>query len=508
MKNFMLGNNENNKINIYSIIFILIYTMLLLYLSYAINVSEDEMYTLNTTSYSIQGVIHQSYKFEGQPPAYFLILSLWRQINFGIFFSRSLSVFFIIGAAFYFTKLVRLVSGKEFLGWLTIIFLLNPFIIWAALEIRLYALLIFLSTAALYYFFQYYISNRNRYLYIFLLISLIGLYTQYFFGFLISSLGFTLLLYKGIKPFIKFCTYQILVFILFMPNLFFIYEQYAMHSSCVSIGSPIHRILLIFYAIKEITFADSQQLVSFWIVRIIKMVYILLLTNAFYLLYKNHRNAKETYFERLHVVLFSLLMIIIHYAIFMIISPVVFVPKYMAIVFPFIILIFSLGKFLTSYKNIIFYCTFPIYFISLLILFYMHPVKSYDYKSIAKYIKNIEYKNEPILIYRAALSLPFQQYYNGHNLIVPLPQKVRFDTTYLINIKNTKELEQSFNAIKTNPKSFILISDLTQQEYTLNMNREMIDDYISTNFKVTLDTLFLGWSKEGPLRIRRLDRTR
>ena len=164
--------------------FIIVYSISLIFLSFKLNISIDEAYSLHTTSNNLSTVIKQAYDFEGQSPFYFLLLAIWRHINSGIFFARLLSLVFIGFSGYFFLRLVRLVSGRESSRWMLVIFLLNPFTVWAGLEIRLYALAIFLSIILIYYFFRFYIENKNKHLYLFLIISLIGLYTQYFFIFL------------------------------------------------------------------------------------------------------------------------------------------------------------------------------------------------------------------------------------------------------------------------------------------------------------------------------------
>src|SRR5664279_235812 len=114
--------------------FLIIYAAVLTYLCKVVPFWEDEFYTINTTSHNISGVIRQSYIFEGQPPVYFLLLKMWRVFNSGFFFARSLSIVFIVLAALFVIRLLRLVSGTSEVKWLLIIFLLNPFTVWAAIE--------------------------------------------------------------------------------------------------------------------------------------------------------------------------------------------------------------------------------------------------------------------------------------------------------------------------------------------------------------------------------------
>jgi hypothetical protein len=137
----------------------------------------------------------------------------------------------------------------------------------------------------------------------------------------------------------------------------------------------------------------------------------------------------------------------------------------------------------------------------LLIIKYKNPVKTYDYKSVARFIGEIEKPNEPILIYRPAIALPLNYYYEGENKIVPIPHPVNFDSSYLISLKDTFQLKHGIENAGNSSKEYILISDTTLYEGTLNMNREMISNYIYSHYNVSLDTLFYGCSRRKPLRI-------
>ena len=52
----------------------------------------DEAFTLNTTSRDVVYAFHQAIKFEQQAPLYFVLLTVWRDIDSSIFFARLFSV--------------------------------------------------------------------------------------------------------------------------------------------------------------------------------------------------------------------------------------------------------------------------------------------------------------------------------------------------------------------------------------------------------------------------------
>jgi hypothetical protein len=486
--------------------FLIIYFTLLSYLCMEAPFWEDEFYTLDTSSYNISGVISQSYNFEGQPPVYFVLLKIWRQIDDGFVFARFLSLLFVFLTVWVFMRLLRLLSDGGDLIWLLIIFLLNPFTVWAALEIRTYSLLIFLSTILIYSFLSYYLASKNFHLYLFLITCVIGLYTQYYFVFLIIALTFSLLVFKGWRAFFKLCLYLIPVVLMFLPNLIFLKENLSMQHTSNPDYSALKGISKVLQSPPKLMLALNLVPIKNGIKLFIILLFIVLAVFGYIKAYKNHIYS-GIYFERYNIILVSASVIVILFGIVVVITRTVFADKYMAIAFPLLILLFAIFQVHFSLYRKLIYVTLSISFILLLLMTYIHPVKLFDFKSLVKYVDKIEQKGEPIMFYRNAMSLPFGYYYKGQNQLVPLPDPVRFDTTYLRNIKDTLELRQVIAGITPKSESYLLITDdNTDYAYSVNFNRKMVDEYLNAHFRTTLDTSFFG---EGPtyrLRIRRLEK--
>ncbi len=484
------------------------YLFFLLYQCYELNLWVDETYTLNTTSHNLAGVIQQSYNLESQPPAYFILLSIWRKINPGIFFARLFSVLFIGLAAYFFFLIVKLVTGKEASRWYVIIFLLNPFAVWAALDIRLYAFLLFLSTLAIYYFFRYYLENKSKYLYFYLLTCLIGLYTQYFFAFLIAGLAFSLLVFNGFKTAFKFCLYLLPVLLLLLPNfLFLIPHQITMVQTHKLEYSVLERFLAVFYSIQNVLLGIHMVPFERWIRWVIKAAFFFCILYAYYRFIKKGRRLDNEYFNRLMFIIITISVLFIMLGIFFAVTGIDYQDRYLTIAYPLFILIFTFFKISSFlYRNII-YGALSLYFIALILFNYVYyvTVKTYDYKSVAKYINKIERADEPILFYHSTLSLPFGYYYTEHNRFAPLPHNVIFDTSFVKLIRDTIELKKSIENINTNSKSYLLISDLNEAKEKDNPNRKMFNNYLATHYNTTLDTLYFGHSKTHALRIRRIE---
>jgi hypothetical protein len=486
--------------------FILLYLVVLVIQCIRMPLWEDEFYSLNTTSNNLSGVISQSYNFEAQPPVYFVLLKFWRLINNGVFFARFFSSVSVLLAAFFFSKLVRLLSGREFSRWVVIIFLLNPFTVWAALEIRGYALLLFLSSVSVYSFFEFYINDNRNYLFLFLIVSAIGLFTQYLFVFLIAALSFALLIFRGWKAFFKLCIYLIPLVLLFMLNFLFLPDNISNQQT----DAPHFDLK---YSIYSILKTPANLLLGIDKIPLGRMVnLIIVLVFSFFSLYtyfflkKKEIIHKNTFLHYINFILAVDLIIVGMYVVAFPVFGVQYADLYMTIAFPLLMFLFVIFRFDLPLLRNIFFVSVCIYFVLLLVLTYRYPVKFYDFQSITKYVRTIEKKDEPILIYRNGLSLAFNYYYEGHNPIYPLPYELTFNRNYLVNIKDTSELRKSIGRISNNSGSCLFVSDDQDKYlYTKNMNREMIDAYLQSNYRITLDTFYFGHSKKYGLRIRRIE---
>lgn len=485
--------------------FLLVYAIVLLFLCKELNIWEDEAYSLQTTSNSLPEVLKLSYNFEAQPPAYFILLTLWRGINQGIFFARLFSMFCIGIAAYYIYKIDIAGSSEANRRWIVILFLLNPFSVWAALEIRTYALLILLSTLSIYYFLQYDRTNSKRHLYIFLVTCLIGLYTQYFYAFLIASLAFTFFIFRGWKPFIRLCLYLFPVILLFLPNFFFIFDQVSHYSSNRIDYSSLTQFVKVFSSPQNLILA--LDIAPFeWIVRwSIKIVVFAFVIYAYFVLYKSIRSINHSLFKSINFLTVITFILIFLFCIVIVSFKIMYQYKYLAIAFPLFILLLNLFRVYSLSTRLITFISISFYFIFLLSFNYYSLVKKQDYIAAASFVKSIEQSNEPIIFYPKSLLLAFSHYYSGENVLVPILPLIFNQDYYENDINDTEEAMKLIEKVPTLSESYILINDTIRGfRLTPKFNNRMFDQCIKSNFKVELDTIIPGNGKDYYLRIRRL----
>lgn len=179
--------SADRNANRYSIAIIVAFVAITLWLGSALGVWTDELYTLHSTSRGPLKALESALVFEQQPPFYFVILSFWRMVSNSDFFARCFS----IGcAAFTLIVLHRFIRRHVVaLGPSVFVCLvaLNPFFIWTALEIRTYALLIAEAAVIATSFYNGFLHDRidRPARAVFVIVSILGVYTQYYFGFLV-----------------------------------------------------------------------------------------------------------------------------------------------------------------------------------------------------------------------------------------------------------------------------------------------------------------------------------
>jgi MFS family permease len=484
-------------------LFITLYFLTVLFLAFYVNIWEDEAYTLNTTSGKLSEVISDSYSFEGQPPVYFVLLSFWRLIHPGIFTARLFSVLCIFLTVFVLNRLISLLSDIKCPNWIIVVFLLNPFTVWAALEIRTYALLILLAAVAIYCAIIYVTENRKAYLYFFLFISLIGLYTQYYFAFLIAAIAISILVQYGWNVFFRLSLHLIPVLILFLPNFYFLSDNvknFQSHDPGYSMNKKLSIVFISFEnIILGLNIISTMRIIR-WLVRV---AFILMVVASFFKVYKKPNN--ELNLRNYNLLLIISVFSLVFFVLFTLISGMRFNLRYLAISFPSIVLLFVIFNYQSGFLKNIIYGVLSIYFLALLTLKYSVPIKSYDFEYIAKFVEQIEEPCEPLLFNSRTISIPFQYYYTGKNELAQLPDSFKLEKEgFQVLLRDTTDVKLIMENIAN--KSFIFVNDnMIGYGTRLFFTSEVLDMYIKSHFNTLIDTVVFGKSKNHSLRIRRLE---
>ncbi len=204
-------------------------------LAFWLNIWSDEAYSLMTSGQDFGHTLHQSIYFEKNAPLYYLLLQVFRQINDSIFFSRLLSVLCISLTIYISAFVSNRYLPQIYPAWIAALIAFHPFSIWAAVEIRLYALSILLSALLLLLFHDAYLeaAPRSRAKVLFIGVATLAVYTFIPSVFLLTAFGLVLLVVRR-QALPSYGLGMFCVAVLSLPLGFIIYERLTVLDSGVT----------------------------------------------------------------------------------------------------------------------------------------------------------------------------------------------------------------------------------------------------------------------------------
>ena len=410
------------------IIVVFIHLLITIPLAYILNTWYDESCSLSTTSGSISYTVHRSIVFEWQPPVYYVLLDIWRGFNNSYFFARLLSIIFSCAAILISYKFIKKHLKVNKPSLVTLLIAINPFLIYYALEIRLYTMIIFFSGLLIFLMYEiYFDENKSKfYRVLFILISILAIHTQYYMGFLIFGIGVSVFIYKGWRKFKIYLIdmiFPLLSLIGVIPFLGAITTQTKFHEQIL--GTSLSGIID-FFRMRTVSYVlalDSSALRFFS--RYEVLLFILLMVVIFLFSIKNR--FKE--FKRIIILKdYSTIPIIIVLILFFLLLLIKFGPatleiRHTAALFLPLIYVVIFLVFLTQNKKFLlfwFLLFIFLYSTALVNKFSMPLAKEGDGIRISRYLESHEKQNELIFVPYDIIGMPLKVHYAGKNSIISL----------------------------------------------------------------------------------------
>lgn len=485
---------------------------IVLILAATLNIWTDEAYTLNTTSQSLGYAIDRSIHYEIQPPLYFALLTLWRGINDSIWFARCFSAL-CMGLAIG----VSICLSQRYLKnipspYVTAVLAFHPYALWAATEIRSYALSILFSTLLLKFFFDGFLTKQpdrqpdrlSPVLYG--ATALAALYTHYFLACLLASHAVVLLglrrwrqlgIYLGVMTIVGLCFLPLFSTLMLHLSGGGFYAEHSAQTELLGLRAALGRFLI--YALP--TAADWEGL---GIVRLLRygllggLIYILVAWR--YWLTQKH----------LTLVIMATITVFAFGIVLSVTNTIDLAYRYSYPLFIVtILLIFSLmsliqarqqrRRFLVVWALLLgFCCTTSLW------LTYGPLAKDGDWQRVAQHIMAAEQPDQPILVFSAEITLPLSYYYTGSNPIVPLPKPLHpdiYDQRELILTSET-QIRAALTAFPQPPDTLWLV---TGPDYIIHgtegkactlldiqFNCQILEGFVDRHYEVVQTQDFYG----------------
>lgn len=479
----------------YYLILIFLHLIITIPLAYILNIWVDEASTLYNTEHGFIHTFQNVFHTEKQAPLYFLLLSLWRDIDASFFFARLFSIFCSCLAIKFFFDLAKQFFNQKQAILITTFFALHPFLIWISLEIRLYTMIVLLSVLLLKFFSEGYVNLNSRARIAFVITAIIGLYTNYYLGFLLVG-GFTGLLFLRRWQSAKTYFWQMfIVGFAILPLLWFIRMQIETNTSgfkeVTSLIDGIktlwgHCLTIIFPT--EILTSDETTKISMvrvWLVRLgILTVIILLIKNKF-------RNLDDKIWlfgiftaVTLGFMLFAFSFLGVEYI----------VIRHAAVIFATLVLF--IGAVFANFLPIRFWIIpaiiFAISFPYSIYMLYPTFAKRGDWIHIARFIEANEKPNQPILTSQAydAISLPY--HYQGKNRILPDERFFEWNLEDSIKSENgyRKQIEFLISQIPPDAEYLWLATRDTCHKKETAPSCRPLENFVEKNYTIEIEKDF------------------
>ncbi len=464
---------------------------LTLTLAVVLDVWLDEAYSLHTSGGTLAQAWRGAIGFELQPPFYFVLLCAWRAMSASILQARLLSVLCVAATVALAPGLSRRYWPSAPEGLLTALVAFNPFTVWAAVEIRLYALALLLTALLLVHFHDGYLSERPRASsrLFHAVVGLLALYTQYYLGFLLAAGALALAAVRRWKTLRDYVLAMAGVGVLFSPMLLVVPQQVSAHTGTVATRLSLRYAARIMawriqsYALPTAFAPETLQWVIFG-------VFLLVLLAA------SARAMRGRGLVDAEVAMLSLTASAgaAFYGVLHITGEELFSPKHtIALFLPSLLSIGILllrglgGRALWAWAG-----AAAIAYGATLVTTYRPLAKEGDTARVAARIAAAEKPNQPILVFTAQEAVPLALYYHGENRLVALPRAMDFRTFDLHDfiLHDETEIWNALGGIPSAGQEVWLVTQGPRHYLDVSFGADVLESAVASRFEVEQDVSF------------------
>lgn len=464
------------------------------------NVWIDEAYTLHTASEGPLVAWRRAMEFELQPPLYFVLISLLRSLSSSVLLARLFSVACVLGTLVVGVRLSRRYLADLDPTWLTLMLATNPFLIWAAVEIRCYALVMLLGALSLLFLYDGYLARepKSNAAWWHVCVAAAGIYVHYYFGFLLVGEALGLLALGRLGQLRRYVISMAVVALLISPLLPRIPAQIRDHSS-VAVDpdrSIVTSVKAVYWRVTEYPLPVAQD--SPWrnaLRDLKKWLCRLAVVAGLVVLVRRRRDTATILLASVLVVL-----VVAFTGIRFGMGEELFSSRHTAtMVMPLIL--FALVMAAAWGSRLVLASS-----VAILLLFnglacsaqFDEPLKQGDWQRVARHLTDLERPNEPILVFTNDNLIALELYYQGQNRLVPLPSPPELEVYDLRSrvLNNAGEVRSTLASIPGKFDHFWIVISGDHPFCGIDPKRHVLERFLSTQCKLVRQTKFHGaWVK-------------
>lgn len=472
-------------------LFIAAHLAIALPLAWQLNLWLDEAWSLKTTA-DFSRIWTRAVFGERQAPVYFFLLGAWRAVGDSLFVARLFSIFCAAAAIFVFDCLAKRILPENYNSYATAFFAVHPFLIFVALEVRVYALAVLLSALLLLFWHRGFVGGDNRRARLWhVFLSVFAVYTYYYLGFLLVANAAALVVLHRWKSLQSYLLQMAVVAAGIVPLLFVIRLQFSVNAGYVRPDSSvIEGVRLVWQHFLNFVFPAEWQpsaIFRLWLVRIAVAILI-------FVLIKNKRgvlSAKTISLGAITAVCAAFFFVVYYLlgAVYLEIRHVapLFVPATLFAAS----LLFDAAR--GRRRLVLIAVLLAFFYAASLAADYAPLAKRGDWARIAQFIEANEAASEPIVVFRIYDELPLSFYYRGKNEIVlkgAPHEPFGAENAPKSAERWRRQIETIIGAIPADHRRLWLVTEETCDDAKTMIECQPLEDFVQENYVVERTEFF------------------
>ena len=443
-----------------------LFALVVIPLAATLNLDVDEVSTVHTVAGNLDAAWHRAIGFEAQAPLYFLLLDLWAHLGQSPLMLRLPSILCALATLPLVWRLGARYAPAVNPAIVTAAFALNPWTIWSALEIRLYALIVLIAAAYLLAATRTYLDAdratwRDRALVIGLVC--VGIYTQYYFVSLPIAFFVAIAIFGHRRAKITIAIDLAIAALAVLPLIPIVLTQVPTYQYRSFLPAYVRGFAIVGafldFALPHDWAGNIRRLT------LSNVAYFVIAVGTFVAIGRaidRPRNDRSL----LPIGVVTLSVLIFFYLVTAMLDVSVTVPRQSAVlVIPIALVLFSAIASTTSLNRrrllITYVSIFASFSVATLVVRYRHLAKDGDSQRLAAIVQRFDRNREPILMFDADYELAVEYYYRGSAPLFAIPRH-QSDVTWSdesIRLHSTDEVRRAFNRDAPKSDLWLLVKD-------------------------------------------------
>jgi hypothetical protein len=459
----------------------------------------DEAFSFATAAHHPLGeTIRRAVRFELQPPVYFALLNLWLRISSHIAFGRLLSVACAVGALVILWITARRLdlrrpAGVVWIGAAT------PGLVWAASEMRDYALVLFLVALANLLFITLVLTDRprpRRTAVLYGVAALACLSTFYYSGFVLAGHWFAALAARRRR--VLLTTALGIVAIITLPFVPTVLAQIASHPNPLRAAGPSSFGSSIYGTVRTLLQTIIGETPLLEAVRHATLIVLAVLCAApvAWLAAVRARSDRPTQGLETSsavppdaVLAIAIAVPLLAVGTLRAFALTLVYPRHAIIALPGVVLILALfiDRLPSPRVRRAIGVAVGAVFAVCLVAFEVSGLQISDWRTAARYVAAHAAPGDPVIVAPTYEALPFEYYYRWPAAVVPVPTSPRLDTAELAEtyLRDTVHLAARFDSA-VDHRTFWLVE--SERPTVADYGRPILDQFVTRRYRVRTDT--------------------